>query len=145
MSMLCNVQELFVCVWYKHSTCFQTLPTNCVFCVNPQTAWLAAGLHCCSQTWAAVVVVEPIPCYLFICQCERVCVWGRKCTCTYIFMRTNLSFRWVRTFWPVLTLGRTFNGLSEGSDLVLGFMLELGLVRVGIRHLEVMVKVRVRG
>lgn len=42
-----------------------------------QTAWLAAGYDGSGQTWAAVVVVEPIPSYLFICQC--VCVWARKC------------------------------------------------------------------
>ncbi len=53
--------------------------------------------------------------------CVSVCV----CVCVYtsIFVRTNLSFRpweWIRTFL-------VFKGLSEGSDLVWRFGLELGL------------------
>ncbi len=49
-------------------------------------------------------------------------------------MRTYLSFRpsesehfWkVRILWLALTFGQPFKGQFEGSDLVLGFRLELG-------------------
>ena len=52
---------------------------------------------------------------------KSVCV----CTCTSIFVRTSLNYRpkGVRTFCPGLHSFRQF----EGSDLVSGSSLELGL------------------
>lgn len=59
--------------------------------------------------------------------------------CLYVLrFRGGGHFFWkVRTFWPDLSLGRAFQRLFEGPDLVLtvgfGFELKLGIFAVQVK------------
>lgn len=90
--MLCNVQQLILCMWYKYSTSFHTQ----IHCVFRSTDWLAAANTAIARHEQLLLWLNQSPAtYLSanvnVCVCarERVKEYTlreRKITCTVWFL-----------------------------------------------------------